>query len=37
MDRLARSLTDLLHLVKTLNERNIVVEFAKQELKFKGD
>jgi DNA invertase Pin-like site-specific DNA recombinase len=37
MDRLARSLTDLLHLVKTLNERGVVVEFAKQGLTFTGD
>ena len=37
MDRLARSLTDLLHLVETLNKRGVVVEFAKQSLTFTGD
>ena len=37
MDRLARSLTDLLHLVNDLNKRGVVVEFVKENLTFTGD
>src|SRR5215831_3870260 len=37
MDRLARSLTDLLQLVETLNRRGVVVEFVKNQLTFTGD
>ena len=32
MDRLARSLSDLLALVKELNERGVIVEFVKENL-----
>lgn len=37
MDRLARSLADLLQLVETLNKRGVVVEFVKEGLVFTGD
>src|ERR1035441_8039510 len=37
MDRLARSLSDLLQLVETLNNRGVVVEFAKEGLYLPGD
>jgi DNA invertase Pin-like site-specific DNA recombinase len=37
MDRLARSLSDLLELVETLNNRGVVIEFAKEGLVFTGD
>ena len=37
MDRLARSITDLLHTVETLNNRGVVVEFVKESLTFTGD
>ena|ERR1035441_5243560 len=37
MDRLARSLSDLLQLVETLNSRGVVIEFVKESLVFTGD
>jgi DNA invertase Pin-like site-specific DNA recombinase len=37
MDRLARSLSDLLALVKDLNARSVTVEFVKESLNFTGD
>src|ERR1039458_6986099 len=37
MDRLARSLADLLQLVEMLNKRGVVVEFVKEGLVFTGD
>ena len=37
MDRLARSLADLLQLVEVLNKRGVVVEFVKEGLVFTGD
>ena len=37
MDRLARSLADLLVLVKELNGRGVAVEFVKENLVFTGD
>ena len=37
MDRLARSLTDLLQLVKDLNQRGVIVEFVTNHLTFTGD
>jgi DNA invertase Pin-like site-specific DNA recombinase len=37
MDRLARNLSDLLRMVKELNERDVVVEFVKEHLTFTGD
>lgn len=37
MDRLARNITDLLHTVRTLNDRGVVVEFLKEALTFTGD
>jgi DNA invertase Pin-like site-specific DNA recombinase len=37
MDRLARSLSDLLALVKELNGRGVAVEFVKENLVFTGD
>jgi DNA invertase Pin-like site-specific DNA recombinase len=37
MDRLARSLSDLLALVKELNGRGVTVEFVKESLHFTGD
>lgn len=37
MDRLARNLSDLLALVKGLNERGVAVEFIKENLTFTGD
>lgn len=37
MDRLARSLPDLMHLVKTLTDRKVRVEFLKENLTFTGD
>lgn len=37
MDRLARSLSDLLQLVETLNNRGVVIEFVKEGLVFTGD
>lgn len=37
MDRLARSLSDLLALVKELTERGVAVEFTKENLVFTGD
>lgn len=37
MDRLARSLSDLLALVKELTERGVAVEFIKENLTFTGD
>jgi DNA invertase Pin-like site-specific DNA recombinase len=37
MSRLARNLTDLLALVKELTAKGIVVEFAKENLKFTGE
>jgi len=37
MDRLARSLGDLLKLVKELTERGVAVEFVKNNLVFTGD
>lgn len=37
MDRLARNITDLLHMVESLNKRGVVVEFAKEALTFTGD
>ena len=37
MDRLARNITDLLHIVETLNGRGVVVEFVKEHLTFTGD
>jgi DNA invertase Pin-like site-specific DNA recombinase len=37
MDRLARSLSDLLALVKGLTERGVAVEFVKENLTFTGD
>jgi len=37
MDRLARSLYDLLALVKELNKRGVTVEFVKENLAFTGD
>jgi len=37
MDRLARSLTDLLHIVEDLNNRGVIVEFVTNHLTFTGD
>lgn len=37
MDRLARSLSDLLALVKELTERGVTIEFVKENLNFTGD
>lgn len=37
MDRLARNIRDLLHVVETLNARGVVVEFVKESLTFTGD
>jgi len=37
MDRLARNITDLLHTVEALNDRGVVIEFAKEGLNFTGD
>lgn len=37
MDRLARSLSDLLKLVEELNTRGVTVEFVKENLAFTGD
>ena len=37
MDRLARSLSDLLGLVKELTGRGVAVEFVKESLSFTGD
>lgn len=37
MDRLARNLGDLLHLVEELNGRGVAVEFVKENLVFTGD
>jgi len=37
MDRLARNLGDLLHLVEGLNGRGVAVEFVKESLVFTGD
>ena len=37
MDRLARNITDLLHMVEALNKRGFVVEFVKEGLTFTGD
>lgn len=37
MDRLARSLADLLALVRELTERGVAVEFVKEKLTFTGD
>lgn len=37
MDRLARNLEDLLRIVRQLNEKGVVVQFHKPELKFSGE
>src|SRR5215469_13295912 len=37
MDRLARSLSDLLKLVEELNQSGVTVEFVKENLAFTGD
>ena len=37
MDRLARNISDLLHIVETLNKQGVVVEFVKESLTFTGD
>ena len=37
MDRLARNLSDLLHLVQSLNARGVAVEFLKERLTFTGE
>jgi DNA invertase Pin-like site-specific DNA recombinase len=37
MDRLARSLVDLLRIVKDLTARGVAVEFVKESLRFTGD
>lgn len=37
MDRLARNLSDLLHLVQSLTARGVVVEFVKERLVFTGE
>ena len=37
MDRLARNLNDLKHLVDSLNSKRIVVQFLKENLSFSGD
>ena len=37
MDRLARNLGDLLHLVQSLNARGVAVEFLKERLTFTGE
>lgn len=37
MDRLSRSLTDLLAVVKELNEKGVTVQFHKENLAFTGD
>ena len=37
MDRLARNLDDLRHLVKTLTQRGVAVQFIKENLTFSGD
>jgi DNA invertase Pin-like site-specific DNA recombinase len=37
MDRLARNLDDLRHLVKTLTQKGIAVQFVKENLTFSGD
>ncbi|WP_131795800.1 recombinase family protein [Fluoribacter gormanii] len=37
MDRLARNLDDLRHLVKSLTQRDVVLRFMKENLVFKGD
>jgi DNA invertase Pin-like site-specific DNA recombinase len=37
MDRLARNLDDLRHLVRTLNGRGVQVQFIKESLNFTGD
>jgi DNA invertase Pin-like site-specific DNA recombinase len=37
MDRLARNIGDLLHIVEKLNKRGVVVEFLKESLTFTGD
>jgi DNA invertase Pin-like site-specific DNA recombinase len=37
MDRLARNITELLHMLETLNKRRVVVEFVKERLTFAGD
>lgn len=37
MDRLARNLSDLLHLVQSLTARGVVVEFLKERLVFTGE
>jgi DNA invertase Pin-like site-specific DNA recombinase len=37
MDRLARNLNDLLKIVKTLTDKDVKVEFVKENLSFEGD
>jgi DNA invertase Pin-like site-specific DNA recombinase len=37
MDRLARNLDDLRHLVKTLTQKRVAVQFIKENLTFSGD
>lgn len=37
MDRLARNLDDLRHLVKTLTQKSVAVQFIKENLTFSGD
>jgi DNA invertase Pin-like site-specific DNA recombinase len=37
MDRLARNLGDLLHLVRSLTDRGVAVEFLKEHLAFNGE
>ena len=37
MDRLARNLSDLLHLVQSLTARGVAVEFLKEHLSFTGE
>jgi DNA invertase Pin-like site-specific DNA recombinase len=37
MDRLARNLDDLRHLVKTLTQKGVAVQFIKENLTFSGD
>src|SRR5262249_14296134 len=37
MDRLARNLDDLRHLVKTLRQKGVAVQFIKENLTFSGD
>ncbi|MFD1674304.1 recombinase family protein [Alicyclobacillus fodiniaquatilis] len=37
LDRLARNLSDLLQIVKTLTDRGVQIDFLKENLSFKGD